>query len=53
MKSLKKGDFVFHCEHLIELVAKTSLAYKNHLKKKLDVSITDKYASFISHLAFY
>eukprot|EP00112_Aurelia_sp_Birch-Aquarium-sp1_P006606 Seg1725.5 transcript_id=Seg1725.5/GoldUCD/mRNA.D3Y31 product="Unconventional myosin-Ib" protein_id=Seg1725.5/GoldUCD/D3Y31 len=44
VKSLKKGDFVFHCQHLIELVAKTSLAYKNHVKKKLDVSITDKFS---------
>ncbi len=42
MKSLKKGDFMLDTHHVIELVAKTSLAYKNQSKKNLEVIIADR-----------
>eukprot|EP00794_Sanderia_malayensis_P003145 gene3145-3614_t len=41
VKSLKKGDFVLHCHHVIELVAKASLAYKQQLSRNIEVVISE------------
>ena len=43
MKSLKKGDFMLRCDHVIELVAKTALAYKKQFKRELKVDIAERY----------
>ncbi|XP_065053093.1 unconventional myosin-Ia-like [Rhopilema esculentum] len=44
VKSLKKGDFMLRCDHVIELVAKTALAYKKQFKRELKVDIAESFS---------
>ena len=48
-KNHLKGDFVFHTEHVVELVAKLLVQVESQNDLSAPVHVSDKYAQFVEN----